>query len=105
MKDLKHTHGPYKLQLIEEEHHGYKWKTYCIRSAKTNVCLSVVGAVDRYESERIPATALLMSKAPELLEALRDLLVMVEQKNAGDYSGNVDTSEAIKAINQATGEN
>ena len=51
------------------------------------------------------ANARLIAAAPDMLEALKDLLVMVKQKNAGDYSGNVDTSEAIKAIKQATGEN
>jgi len=70
-QDTTHTNGPYKLQLLEEKHNGYEWKTYCIRSAKTNVCLAVVGAVDRYESERITKTALLMSKAPELLEVCK----------------------------------
>lgn len=69
----QHTVGPWTVQQLESEHHGYTgWPVYAIRS-KENICLAIVGDVDRYESERIPANARLIAAAPELLAALRDV--------------------------------
>ena len=45
---LKHTLTPWKVQLVEEKHHGYDgWNTFAVRDGKTNGCIAVVGEVDR----------------------------------------------------------
>ena len=68
----KHTPGPWKVQLLSEAHRGYSsWQTYAVRSEPANVCLAVIGDIDRYESERIPANARLIAAAPDLLEIAR----------------------------------
>jgi hypothetical protein len=49
--------GPWAVQELETSHHGYAgWHTYAVRSSQ-NVCLAVVGEVDRFEEERIEANA------------------------------------------------
>lgn len=66
-----HSAGPWTLQQLETEHHGYEnWPTYAVRSRK-NVCLAIVGDVDRYESERIPANARLIAASPMLYALVR----------------------------------
>src|SRR3990167_4209826 len=44
----QHTPGKWTVQPIEIARHGYDWRTFAIRSP-ANVCLAVVGEVDRYE--------------------------------------------------------
>lgn len=71
MTKTTHTEAPWTLQELETARNGYQdWRTFAIRSP-ANVCLAVVGDVDRYESERIPANARLMAAAPNMLAALR----------------------------------
>lgn len=66
----QHTPGPWTIQRLETQRNGYDWQTFAIRSPQ-NVCLTVVGDVDRFESERIPANASLIAHAPAMREALR----------------------------------
>jgi hypothetical protein len=46
------------------------------------------------------ANAKLVSLAPDLADALRDLVNDVEAKNNGDYSGNVPVSIAVSILKQ-----
>jgi hypothetical protein len=74
-----YTPGPWTLQDLGTPYGGYiDWQTFAVRSP-ANVCLAVVGTVDRYESERIPANARLMAAAPDLLEALDVALLHIER--------------------------
>ena len=44
----RHTPTPWKVQLVEEKHHGYDgWNTFAVRDEKTNGCIAMVGEVDR----------------------------------------------------------
>ena len=44
----RHTPTPWKIQRVEEKHHGYDgWNTFAVRDEKTNGCIAVVGEVDR----------------------------------------------------------
>jgi hypothetical protein len=62
--------APYSVQLLETAHNGYPdWKTFAVRSAQ-NVCLAVVGQVDRHDEEKYGDVARLFAAAPELLAAL-----------------------------------
>ena len=66
----QHTPSPWTVQRLETTHHGYAgWQTFVIRSPQ-NVALAVVGHLDRYESERIPANASLIAQAPAMREVL-----------------------------------
>lgn len=68
---MKHTNGPWQIQKLEENHHGYEnWKTFAIRSPQ-NVCLAVIGDVDRYHEKDHEANAHLIAAAPDMLEALK----------------------------------
>jgi hypothetical protein len=67
---------PYILQELETKHHGYDgWETFTIRG-KGNVCLAVVGQVDRIYDTRYRATAEFMVNAcnqhQELIDALAE---------------------------------
>jgi len=61
----QYTPGPWTLQQLETRRKGYDWATFAVRSP-ANVCLAIVGEVDRYQSERIPANARLIAKAPQM---------------------------------------
>lgn len=75
----KHTPGDWVVKTLETNHHGYDWPTFTIRSKTTNVCLAVVGEVDRYCSEQNEANAILMASAPKLLAALKGLVANQEE--------------------------
>jgi hypothetical protein len=59
--------GPARGDLYPE------WRTFAVRSAE-NICLAVVGNVDRYHEDKYEATARLMAASPDLLAALRRFL-------------------------------
>jgi hypothetical protein len=64
-----YTKGKWTAKKLEQNHHDYdNWQTFTIR-ADDNVCLAVVGEVDRSHSEDNKANARLIAAAPELLEA------------------------------------
>lgn len=85
---------------VAKKWHGYEnWNTYAVRDSKTNVCIAVVGEVDRYFENENEANARLIAAAPELLEALKALV------NCPDYKG-INTHEmnaARAAIAKAEG--
>jgi hypothetical protein len=76
--ETQYTPGPWTLQELETHRNGYgDWKTFAVRSP-ANVCLAIVGAVDHYESERIPANALLMASVTELLDVCEAIAALNE---------------------------
>jgi hypothetical protein len=93
-----HTPGPWSIQQIHDAKNGYAdWQTFAIRGPE-NVCLAMVGEVDHYKSERIPHNARLIAAAPELLEALEEML------NAGVNDDPNMYDRARAAIAKARGE-
>lgn len=63
--------GPYVVQPVSDDWQGYEnWKTFSVRHSTTNVCLAVVGEVDRYYEKDYEATANLLAAAPELYAAV-----------------------------------
>lgn len=73
----KHSPGPWTLQTVETGHNGYKgWDIFAIRSRHANLCLAVVGEMDRATHAHNAANAALMCSAPELLEALERLVYL-----------------------------
>ena len=70
----KHTPGPWKKQDLGEHPRYPDWHSYAIRDSKTNVCLAVVGKVDRYFEKNNDANAALIAAAPDLLAALEVIL-------------------------------
>ena len=113
MNEQKHTPGPWTVQTLSESWHDYSdWKTFAVRSPR-NVCLAVVGDVDRFESERIPANAQLISAAPDMLAALQECKCVLETacryfpKSINNWDKfqliNVMENAVKKAIAKATG--
>lgn len=84
----RHTPTPWTLQAVETAHNGYSdWPTFAIRSP-ANVCLAIVGEVDRYQSERINANARLIVTAvnahAETLALLRGYLTTYPHDSYSD---------------------
>ena len=74
---MAHTQGPWEVECVETEHHGYPgWNTYTIRSPQ-NVCLAVVGEVDHYHQNDHTANARLIASAPDMLNILKDAALML----------------------------
>ncbi len=95
MNDTKWT-----LQDLGATRAGYKnWHEYAIRDSKTNVCLAIVGNVDRYfEGDIQRQQAELMAKAPELANALELAQATIErlQRHApGSANGTLDVIKAV----------
>lgn len=67
------------------------WLTYAIRDTKTNVCLAVVGDVDRYFEGQYLKIAQLMRAAPELLEACK------AAARYGDFSQSPEVLDLLKS--------
>lgn len=92
---MSHTRGPWAVQELDKGHNGYPgWNTFAIRSPQ-NVCLAVVGDVDRYHEGDHAANANLIALAPELLDALL-LAVQYVGKGVADgaYDGCVMSGES-----------
>ena len=71
---MKPSPTPWTLQKIADNWHGYpNWSTYAVRSAG-NICLAVVGEVDRASEDHNEANGTLMTAAPELRTMLERLL-------------------------------
>lgn len=104
--DVKHTKGPWELQTLDTAHNGYPgWKTFAIRSPQ-NVCLAVVGDVDHYHEPDHEANARLMQAAPDLLEALKIVLVQFGEYEDGQgaakfHAVNIAKEAIAKAEPQA----
>jgi len=88
----------------EIQHLGHRpgyphWNQYAIRDIATNVCIAIVGDVDRYFEKNTLEHATLMHAAPELLEALE----MVDRIWSNDSQLQPDSPLAIvrNAIAQA----
>jgi hypothetical protein len=74
---MKHTPGPWKVELLENHHNDYEnWKTFTVRST-ANVCLAVVGDVDRYHEEDHEGNAQLIAAAPTMETAIRSMIVNI----------------------------
>ena len=78
MHNEQHTEGPWGLQTITTNHHGYEdWPVFCIRSGGSAVgghCLATVGDVDRATAPKNAANARLMVAAPDLLSVVTEFL-------------------------------
>lgn len=78
----EHTAGPWVVQALETNHHGYDWPTFCVRNKPGNHCLAVVGVVDRATADQNTANARLIATAPELLELCRTVLIRLDVEHA-----------------------
>lgn len=105
-----------KVENLMYDWHNYEgWNTYTIRDAKTNVCLAVVGEVDRYFQNEYGEIAKRLSTSynavPELLEALENairLLIVADNNGAFENCalptvGRRGIEQAQRAIEKATG--
>lgn len=100
----KVTH--WMIQKLEERRNGYDWPTFAIRDSKTNICLAVVGEVDRGAAEHNETHARIMMASPEMKAALllvhevfaKETKALVEQGQCHPNSGSV---EAIRAVQEA----
>ncbi len=91
--------GPWELQRIAENWHGYpNWSTFAIRSAG-NHCIAVVGEVDRATEDHNGANGVLMSAAHDLLKACKGLLTL---SMATDCTSQNMIADARAAIAKAT---
>lgn len=73
MSKPHHTPTPWTLHDLGPHPRYPDWHTYTIRETKTNVCLAVVGHVDRWPYKHNRANATLMVSAPELWDKLDKL--------------------------------
>ena len=69
-----HTTGPWMKQDLGQKSGYPNWHEYAIRDKKTNVCLAVIGNVDRYFEKNNEANARLIAAAPDLLAALKEMI-------------------------------
>lgn len=76
---LKHTPGPWTIQDLGQQNNYPNWHSFAVRSAQTNVHLATVGNVDRYYEGQEGANAKLIAAAPDLLEACKAALPLLEQ--------------------------
>jgi len=97
----QHTSGPWKVEQIATNRHGYEWPVYTVRSCRENQCLAVVGEVDRATSPDNEANARLIAAAPDLLAALIACQTIINRE-APD--GHIAYSMRA-AIAKATGDN
>jgi hypothetical protein len=97
----------FTVQTLNEGFHGYEnWNTYAVRCAH-NVCLGVVGEVDRFHEGEHEQIARLFAAAPDLLAACIEIVAWAtcECGNDGIYKDSkcaVCIAEA--AISKAKGE-
>ena len=71
--------GPWKLQDLPSKPGYPNWTPYAIRDCKTNICIAIVGTVDRYfEGKQQLAHARLMKAAPDLLKNLQRCAQWIE---------------------------
>jgi hypothetical protein len=68
-----HTPGPWEIQSLGVTHNGYEWPTFAVRSPR-NICLAVIGDVDRASAPDNTANARLIAAAPEMLELIQSLV-------------------------------
>ena len=90
---------------METKHTKGEWKTFIDEndiiietSEKVDAIASIIGGVGYKEDE---ANAKLIAAAPELLEALQDLLLWHKDAIINN-GGNPHVSKCLKAINKAT---
>lgn len=102
--DTQPSPGPWELQHLETGHHGYAdWNTYCVRSS-SNMCLAVVGEVDRGTAHHNLKNAMLMTAAPELLTMLQRILDgVLRLPELPSTISQLDVEQALKAIIKAIG--
>ena len=104
----KHTvsPGPWEKQLIATDYKGYEgWDVYAVRSRHGNLCLAVVGEVDRATDKVNSGNASLMVAAPELLEACQYVVDWHREHDSGEGElfGLDFVTTCINAIRKAEG--
>lgn len=63
-----------KVQSLVKGWHGYEdWETFAVRS-DSNLCLAVVGDVDRATADQNKANAHLFAASPDLLKACKRMV-------------------------------
>ncbi len=78
--------GGFEVQPLETSRHNCKgWDTFAIR-AGNNICLAVVGEVDRYYEEEYGEIAKLFAAAPDLLKALKVFIALDGDKEGIEHS-------------------
>lgn len=93
-----YTAGPWKVEPLEKYRHGYSgWNTFTVRNSKTNICISVVGEVDRSTSPENEANAKLMAASPDLLQACEIILEAWDKK----YISEADAEIVRRAVSKA----
>ncbi len=103
-------HTPWKAVKLLGNWHGYSdWSTYTIRDSR-NICLAVVGEVDRAACKDSGAVADILAAAPDLLKALKVItvryLALAHSGDAGfwDVENETEVVQARAAISKAKGE-
>jgi len=102
-----HTPGPWEIQDLGTKPGYPDWHTFAIRDSTSNVCLAVVGNLDRYFEKNNKDNARLIAAAPELLEAAELMVKQVDLKKyhvKKDFSFLVAHAQLVKMIAKARGE-
>ena len=100
----KHSAGPWVKQTVQADRKGYEgWDVYAVRSRGGNLCLAVVGEVDRATDTHNSANADIIAAAPELLESLEALTEWMRERT-GPSDGTRDMLiKATEIIAKARG--
>jgi hypothetical protein len=83
---LKRSVGPFVKQVVNTSYHGYDgWDVYAIRSKPGNLCLAVVGEVDRATDTVNAGNAALFTASSDMLSILERLIEKIERANLIGY--------------------
>ena len=105
-----HTPGPWKALRSNEDWHGPMWEIDPDEEAAPFTRISakggnyIVASHDLFEIK--PKDAQLIAAAPDLLDALEDLIGLAElaMRQAGDFQIDAELQAARAAIAKATGD-
>jgi hypothetical protein len=94
--------GKWIMQDADTKHNGYEgWDTYAIRDAKTNVCLALVGEIDRYHAQEYRDIAQAISAVPDMIEALQNLISYLESNYDHNEIAMQECDKALLALAKA----